>query len=202
MPGTSEILVISPFLPTYTIHNRYLGVNTTVTVKGFDPASVQQYIPAGTAAYVQNAFFVLCTIFSVRELQALPIGQIALRIRASLVEQTTEPQVRALVREQKAAIQATGRPVLFAEADSVLMPVSNWSKAKFFEVVDFGPAVVGGKGAGKPVFYYAFDSNPKPNPMHRNVLNILGKDAGGNYWINGMLSPVAWALVEKELEKL
>ena len=54
MPGTSEILVISPFLPTYTIHNRYLGVNTTVTVKGFDPASVQQYIPEGTAAYVQN----------------------------------------------------------------------------------------------------------------------------------------------------
>ncbi|EPT04555.1 hypothetical protein FOMPIDRAFT_131733 [Fomitopsis schrenkii] len=54
VPGTSEILVISPFLPTYTIHNRYLGVNTTVTVKGFDPASVQQYIPAGAAAYVQN----------------------------------------------------------------------------------------------------------------------------------------------------
>ena len=54
VPGTSEILVISPFLPTYTIHNRYLGVNTTVTVKGFDPTSVQQYIPAGAAAYVQN----------------------------------------------------------------------------------------------------------------------------------------------------
>ncbi|KAH9935721.1 glycoside hydrolase family 92 protein [Fomitopsis serialis] len=54
VPGSSEILVVSPFLPTYTIHNRYLNTNTTVTVKGFNPASVQQYIPEGIAAYVQN----------------------------------------------------------------------------------------------------------------------------------------------------
>ncbi|CCL98662.1 uncharacterized protein FIBRA_00664 [Fibroporia radiculosa] len=54
VPGTSEILVVSPFLPTYTIHNSYLGVSTTVTVQNFDSRSVQQTIPPGVAAYVKS----------------------------------------------------------------------------------------------------------------------------------------------------
>lgn len=45
---------MSPFLPTYTIHNSFLNVSTTVTVKNFDPRSVQQTIPSGVAAYVKN----------------------------------------------------------------------------------------------------------------------------------------------------
>lgn len=54
VPGTTEILVVSPFLPKYTIHNEYLGISTTFTVKNFDPRSVQQTIPPGVAAYVKS----------------------------------------------------------------------------------------------------------------------------------------------------
>ena len=54
VPSTSQYLVLSPMTPQYTIHNAYLNTSTTVTVKGFDPASVQQTIPAGAAAYVAN----------------------------------------------------------------------------------------------------------------------------------------------------
>ncbi|KAH9946931.1 glycoside hydrolase family 92 protein [Amylocystis lapponica] len=54
VPGTSQFLVVSPFLPTYTIHNSFLNVSTTVTVKNFDPRSVQPNIPAGVAAYVKS----------------------------------------------------------------------------------------------------------------------------------------------------
>ncbi|KZV68558.1 glycoside hydrolase family 92 protein [Peniophora sp. CONT] len=54
VPGTSELIVLSPFTPKYTVHNSYLNVSTTVTVTNFDPKSVAVKIPAGAAAYVQS----------------------------------------------------------------------------------------------------------------------------------------------------
>ncbi|KAI0277380.1 hypothetical protein BGY98DRAFT_979850 [Russula aff. rugulosa BPL654] len=46
VPGTSELLIVSPMIPKYTVHNRYLNISTTVTVK--------ETIPPGAAAYVQS----------------------------------------------------------------------------------------------------------------------------------------------------
>ena len=54
VPSTSQLLILSPFTPKYTIHNSFLNVSTTVTVKGFDATSVQKTIPKGAAAYVAN----------------------------------------------------------------------------------------------------------------------------------------------------
>lgn len=54
VPSTTQYLVLSPFLPTYTIHNSVLGVSTTVNVEGFDPQSVAQTIPSGASAYVKS----------------------------------------------------------------------------------------------------------------------------------------------------
>ncbi|KZP02864.1 glycoside hydrolase family 92 protein [Athelia psychrophila] len=48
------VLILSPFIPSYTIHNSYLNTSTTVTVEGYDANSVRRVIPAGAAAYVQN----------------------------------------------------------------------------------------------------------------------------------------------------
>lgn len=54
VPGTSELIVVSPMIPKYTVHNRYLGTSTTVTVEGFDARSLQETIPHGAAAYVES----------------------------------------------------------------------------------------------------------------------------------------------------
>ena len=54
VPGSTELLVLSPFTPKYTIHNSFLNVSTTVTTKGFDARSVQETIPKNVAAYVAN----------------------------------------------------------------------------------------------------------------------------------------------------
>ncbi|KAH9083636.1 glycoside hydrolase family 92 protein [Lactarius deliciosus] len=54
VPGTSELLVLSPMVPKYTVHNPYLNVSTTVTVDGFDAGSVRAMVPPGAAAYVQS----------------------------------------------------------------------------------------------------------------------------------------------------
>jgi len=54
VPGTSELLVVSPMMPKYTVHNPYLNISTTVTVDGFDARSVAATVPPGAAAYVQS----------------------------------------------------------------------------------------------------------------------------------------------------
>lgn len=54
VPSSTQFLVLSPFVPKYTIHNSFLGVSTTVSVVNYDPKSIQKTIPLGTAAYVQN----------------------------------------------------------------------------------------------------------------------------------------------------
>ncbi|KAG6850137.1 hypothetical protein H0H93_000522 [Arthromyces matolae] len=54
VPATTEFLVLSPFIPKYTIHNSFLNVSTTITTLNYDSKSVQKTIPAGAAAYVQN----------------------------------------------------------------------------------------------------------------------------------------------------
>lgn len=55
--GTSQFLLVSPFIPSYTIHNTFLNTSTTITTVGFDPNSVQATIPDGAAAYVKNVTF-------------------------------------------------------------------------------------------------------------------------------------------------
>ncbi|KIK09775.1 glycoside hydrolase family 92 protein [Laccaria amethystina LaAM-08-1] len=54
VPSSTQLLVLSPFMPKYTIHNSFLGVSTTISVVNYDPKSIQKTIPPGTAAYVQN----------------------------------------------------------------------------------------------------------------------------------------------------
>ena len=54
VPSTTQLLILSPFTPKYTIHNSFLNISTTVTTINYDPKSVQKNIPAGTPAYVQN----------------------------------------------------------------------------------------------------------------------------------------------------
>ncbi|KAH9484970.1 putative secreted glycosidase [Psilocybe cubensis] len=54
VPSSSQLLVLSPFTPKYTIHNSFLNVSTTVTTINFDPKSVQKTVPKNTAAYVKS----------------------------------------------------------------------------------------------------------------------------------------------------
>ncbi|KAK4222512.1 putative lysr family regulatory protein [Podospora fimiseda] len=183
---------------------RSLAVLNVFELRGRFPNS--NIFDTSKFAHVQNAFFVLTCILSGQEARKLSLGQTALRMRETVVEQTSELQVRALTREHRAALEKTGRPVVFAETNSVLAPMSNWSKAGFYDIVDFGPAVLDDTDSngrrGKPSFFSAFDASPKINPTHRNVWNILGKDPQGNYWINGMLSAASWEKIEEELKSL
>ncbi|KAK7994802.1 glycoside hydrolase family 92 protein [Apiospora arundinis] len=53
VPASGEMLVLSPFMPGYEIHNELLG-DVRVRVTGFDPRSLARDIPQGSRAFVQT----------------------------------------------------------------------------------------------------------------------------------------------------
>jgi len=53
VPGSGEMLVLSPFIPGYQVKNELLGT-VTVRVTGFDEASLHRDIPAGARAFVET----------------------------------------------------------------------------------------------------------------------------------------------------
>ena len=78
-----------------------------------------------------------------------PLGTIALHNRQKLLEQATEAQVLASLREQR--VSGDPSTLLYSDADALLVPFTDWTKAKFFtSAIDFSPAVVraGGSGSG------------------------------------------------------
>lgn len=158
-----------------------------------------------SAAYVGNFARSAQTQLTADEARSLPLGRLALRYRESLAGQTTEGQVRGLIRFTR---ELGGSPVLPILPDSVMLTCSNWSKARFFDAVDFGPAVVrpGLKSdvapvPGKPVYFHCISTKEDP-PMLKNIYNVLGKDCAGNYWITAKLAPVVWQNIDKEIAKV
>ncbi|KUI63047.1 hypothetical protein VP1G_10171 [Cytospora mali] len=170
--------------------------------------------PAHRAAYVGNFIFASWAHISALDAQKAPLGIIALRYRALLAAQTTEGQIRGLLRTFRERL-AVGKRIGTMRHNSMMVTCTNWTKAKLFDVVDLGPAVVR-RGTpfwetehkpGRPVYYHAVNLRPlsvvkkggPPKVGTQNGVNILGKDAGGNYWIMAILPPKSWPRIEDEL---
>lgn len=158
-----------------------------------------------SAAYVGNFARSAQTQLTAEEARFLPLGQLALRYRESLASQITEGQVRGMIRFTR---ELGKSPLLPIQSNSIMLTCSNWSKAKFFDAVDFAPAVVkpGPKSdvapvPGKPVYFHAMSTKEDP-PMLRNIYNVLGKDCAGNYWVTAKLPPAVWQNIDKEIAKV
>ncbi|CRK18324.1 hypothetical protein BN1723_002461 [Verticillium longisporum] len=153
-------------------------------------------------AYVQNTLTQTLTIFSAEDVKSLGLGRRALRVRQSIVEQTTPAQCAAYARlTRKISIP------LFGEASGTLGSMTNWGKAKFFDIIDFAPAVVkagvsGDRRRAEPgKIAYQHAHVLKRAVEVRNCFFLTGKDRQGSYWLDGVLHPDFWAALEKELQK-
>ncbi|THH03301.1 hypothetical protein EW145_g6364 [Phellinidium pouzarii] len=54
VPASKQLLINSPLLSAFTLHNDFLGTATKFTISGFDPASLGASPPAGSSLYVTN----------------------------------------------------------------------------------------------------------------------------------------------------
>ncbi|KFY99647.1 hypothetical protein V498_00599 [Pseudogymnoascus sp. VKM F-4517 (FW-2822)] len=157
--------------------------------------------------FVQNMAVSAFALFT-PELLRGPLGPIARESRRHLMEQTTEPQLLAILRDLRQNYSpGSDTSFLCGESNALLMPFTNWTRANMCQIADFGAAVVrAGEGdsrsnpPGTMVYHHA--NSMKQSPTMRNVVVIYGKDHGDNYWLSGFLLPAAWAKIEEEIKRL
>lgn len=173
--------------------------------------------PAGPneGSYVQNALFAYWTLFPagyVASNKHNAIGPVAQAMRKAIQEQTTEASIHTLARLSRESLEFCGVPPLFGDTSSFVINLTNWTKARLFEVPDFRPAIViSSKKSGsqsssareeqprsvtrsRPVYYHVQGVSPN-NMLERNSAFIVGKPEG-DYWINGCFPPEVWKLIE------
>lgn len=205
-----------------------LPLNSSRTVAITNAFDIRHRLPSifpareNQGGYVQNAVFPCWTNIAARELigKTNALGAVALKIRGSIKTQTTEPQIHALARLTRASLDQTNLPPMFGDTSSFLITASNWSKARLFEVVDFGPAVqlaqctkdersllaknmaTVGRNIGSvfqvvksnPVYYHVDNVSPD-NMLARNAF-FLAATPDGDYWINGCFPIAVWKAME------
>ena len=162
-----------------------------------------------SGVYIQNMSVAGFTFIS-SDVSTGPLGHIALENRRHLMEQSTEPQVLAYLREVRQEYGSGGDPstMLYCDSDALLMPFTNWTRAKFFQTADFSPALVRagetGQSRSNPPGTIAFHhaQSMRESATTRNIIVVLGKDHLDNYWLTATLLPPAWAKIEEELKTM
>ncbi|PKS13036.1 hypothetical protein jhhlp_000377 [Lomentospora prolificans] len=155
-------------------------------------------------AYLANASSAVFTYLRGNDVASHPISYSAGLVRQSLQELGTRAQLEASVKLNREAMRATGHPPLYGDATMQLIVVSNWSKAKFFEM-DFSPAIVpgtpsakGGEPVGKPSYIQVCGIS---NGFSlRNAFQVSGKDRDGNYWLSVTLRKQVWDSINEAWE--
>ncbi|TVY80892.1 Transcriptional regulator sdnM, partial [Lachnellula suecica] len=149
--------------------------------------------------FVQNMAVPAFTCLSADTVAARSLGTIALENRRQLMEQASRSQIVAFLQWLQGKPKAEQDPsFVCGETDAILIPVTNWERANFYQAIDFSAAVVkpGYVGErnnppGSIVYHHA--SSMRVSAAVRNVLVVVGKDFGGGYWMTGIFSPATWA---------
>lgn len=203
----AEFISDGDILAAWTIHAVSSSLPSPRPITALHAMNARFRLPSllnANGVYLQNMLVPGFTFVSPAIARG-PMGPIALDNRQRLLAQATEPQVLAALRELR-VLGDTGT-LLFGEPDAVLVPFTDWTKAKFFEKADFSAAVTkeGGvegraNGKGKPWFQHC--SSRKATHAARFMVIILGRDEGGNTWLTLTLPEAAWRKIEESLEGL
>ncbi|CAN8104747.1 unnamed protein product [Discula destructiva] len=158
---------------------------------------------AAGSALVTNAVFGAVIFLTVRQVLDQSLALTASNIRKSLTEQRNAQQLRALDAIRRDCLDNKRHPAIFGDPTMYMFMVSNWEKAKLFRT-DFKAAVVGTgldpqkrhNQLGRPS---CVQGSGTRHYATRNTGVVIGKDAGGNYWLSYNLRKEAWLKVEQEL---
>lgn len=181
---------------------------TIVIMNAFGMRNVlsDDLLPKG-CAFVSNASINVLAFMSAADMLARPLSYIALKVREAITQQGTRAQVEAFTFNMRESISKTGRAPLYGDSSMLMVIFSNWSAAKFFET-DFSAAVIESglslekrsNALGRPSYINA-DGKIR-GFFGRNAFPIMGKDAGGNYWLSGPARAEVWPEIEKSFSLL
>lgn len=164
------------------------------------------HIPSATSALVTNAVSSTLTFLSVRQILERPLSFTASAIREALLQQRNEEQFQAYDAIKKDTLDNANHPALFGSPNMYMIMMSNWAKAKLFEV-NFSAAVRDTgmpldqrkNQSGKPSFILGTGTKSYAT---KNTGVVIGKDAVGNYWLLYTLHKDVWPAVQQQLLSL
>ncbi|KAF5667261.1 hypothetical protein FHETE_5964 [Fusarium heterosporum] len=182
---------------------RYQGQGSQrelTTIMAIDPRSRVKSVFTPNLAYVQNSpnnIFYFCRA---DEVSQLPLGQLALLVREAIQTQATEEQLKAATVLSVESMKATKMPVIFGDMNMAAQFMSNWTKGKLAEKMDFGAAVERearpetrrGK-RGHPIYYQASDPSHNTVSVISSVFVVMSKDYEGNTWFSNSLPTEMWS---------
>lgn len=165
---------------------KVLGFKSKTPIGLIQPYSLRGLIDTLPAneAYTSNATAFAYLRLTVKEIETMSLGQLALELRRAVKEYRTKVQAESYLQLVKRhGILAMG------PHDQVMMGWSNWSAGDYFNV-DFGKVRTGEECSSKPaaIFTYAYMGRFKL----RNAGCLIGKDEHGNTWLNWAMRPNAW----------
>lgn len=155
-----------------------------------------------SSTYISNAVGMIPVLLNAADILNKPLSFVALQIRHSITELGQRGQVEAFASLWRAARYRI--PPLFGSSTMYTVAFSNWTKAKLFET-NFSAAVIKRKTSDpKPLSKVG-----KPSYIHHcrfglvglNLLIVVGKDAEGNYWLDGCTERAHWSRIEELLAK-
>lgn len=174
---------------------RCIGITSAVDLRGFHLRGLRP----GTV-YLQNLLAYTWINTTAESLLGSPLGTAAALMRTRLKQQLTLPQVQAAAYLTHDAVGRTGTPDFFTGKDSFLVSVSSLAKAKYWDAVDFSPAILKtesrGEHTGKPSWQ---SSTPRSGMKPSCLVVVQGSDLKGNWFAQMVLSQRTWNLVEHEL---
>ncbi|GKU13739.1 unnamed protein product, partial [Fusarium langsethiae] len=200
------IAVVSALFPKGS--NRSVTIGNAYDLRGRAPSLFP--VPNDKGAYIQNAVFPCWAIVPAKMIHnqdETTLGSIALAVRSSIQEQTTEASIHAQARLTRNALELSGIPPLFGDVNQFTIHFAS-VRAYLAESLDFGPAIkrssehkypVWAAFPGHPVYYHikCISAN---NMLARNY-SLIAKTSAGDYWINGNYPPKVWKLMESMLQR-
>ncbi|OHF00953.1 hypothetical protein CORC01_03781 [Colletotrichum orchidophilum] len=139
-----------------------------------------------------------------------PFGKAVALIRNSVRSQLTDAQVYASTRLTYNAVAENGSTNQFTEPNGFVVSVSNVSKARFHEVIDFSPAIVESQKAGEDeedrttargkIMWQC--NTPRMSLLPPCLIYIQGKDHEGNYLAQMLVSERTWRIIEDEIRRV
>lgn len=157
------------------------------------------------STYMQNLILPSTTLLTAEEARSFSVYQIALMVRKAVVEQTSDAQVRSLMRIARTWFAGLGSMPLFGGWNTTrIIACTNWTKAEFLMRADFGSAAETDSGKRcvrqvRPVAYWGTTLAVSDNP--RDTFVVYGKDADGDYWVHAYLRKETWNFIESELDQ-
>ncbi|KAI1308258.1 hypothetical protein F5Y03DRAFT_404988 [Xylaria venustula] len=155
--------------------------------------------------YLQNLVLASTTLLTSEETRHLKVSQIASRVRRTVVEQTSNTQLRSLMRLTRDWFSRIGTAPLFVSWNTTtLILFTNWNRARLLEHANFGePAAKDSKRSLpghnlRPVAYWGTVSPVTDN--WSNTFVIYEKDHDGDYWVHARLRKETWKLIKAELD--